>query len=79
MTTLTATYTSKTSNSIGAKIAVVLRNIFIRFVQAHEAQAALLVADQHINGSAQLNRLANKLEASQPNLAAELRFIAARG
>jgi len=79
MTTLTAGYSSKTTNNLGNKIAVALRNVFIRFVQAHEAQAALLVADQHINSAAHLNRLANKFEATQPNLATELRFIASRG
>jgi len=79
MTTLSAGYSSKTTNKLGSKIAAVLRNVFIRFVQAHEAQAALLVADQHINSSAHLNRLANKYESSQPNLATELRFIASRG
>jgi hypothetical protein len=32
-----------------------------------------------VEGASQLNRLANKFESSQPNLAAELRFIASRG
>lgn len=79
MTTLAASYNSKTTIAIGSKIGAALRNIFVRFVQAHESQAALLTADQHVNGAAQLNRLANKFETSQPNLAAELRFIASRG
>jgi hypothetical protein len=79
MTALTANYSSKNTGAVAGKIATVLRKIFVRFVQAHEAQAALLTADQHVEGAAQMNRLANKFEASQPNLAAELRFIASRG
>lgn len=79
MTTLTASYSTKNTSATSGKIATLLRKIFVRFVQAHESQAALLTADQHVAGAAQLNRMANKFEASQPNLAAELRFIASRG
>jgi len=79
MTTLTANYAAKNTGATTGKIGTILRKIFVRFVQAHESQAALLTADQHVNGAAHLNRLANKFEASQPNLAAELRFIASRG
>ena len=79
MTTLSASYSSKTSTGLGNKIGVALRNLFVSFVKAHEGQAGLLAAEQHINGMAQLNRLANEVESSQPNLATELRFIAGRG
>jgi hypothetical protein len=79
MTTLTAGYTTKTTNSFGNKIAVGLRKVFVRFVQAHESQAALLMADQNVLGATELNRMANRFETSQPNLAAELRYIASRG
>ncbi|EJL84353.1 hypothetical protein PMI16_03829 [Herbaspirillum sp. CF444] len=79
MTTLTANYSAKNTGTVAGKIGTVLRNIFVRFVQAHESQAALLTADQHVEGAAQLNRMANKFESTQPNLAAELRFIASRG
>jgi hypothetical protein len=80
MTTLTANYSAKNTGTAAGKIGTALRNIFVRFVQAHESQAALLTADQHIvDGAAQMNRLANKFESTQPNLAAELRFIASRG
>lgn len=79
MTTLTANYSGKSTNTVAGKIGAALRNIFVRFVAAHESQAALLAADQRLDGAAQLKRLASKFEASQPNLAAELRFIASRG
>lgn len=79
MTTLTASYSTKNNGAAAGKIGTMLRKIFVRFVQAHESQAALLTADQHITGAAQMHRMANKFEASQPNLAAELRFIASRG
>ena len=82
MTTLSANYSGKsipTTTSLSSKIGSFLRDVFVRFVQAHEGQAALLLADQHSNGAEQLHRLANKLESSQPNLATELRFIASRG
>ena len=79
MTTLTANYSGKSSSTASSKIGAALRNVFVRFVQAHESQAALLTADQHIDGAAQMRIMANKFESSQPNLAAELRFIASRG
>ena len=81
MTTLTANYSSKTTAAGSSKFGAALRNIFVRFVQAHESQAALMTADYNskVEGASQLNRLANKFESSQPNLAAELRFIASRG
>ncbi|MCA1325884.1 hypothetical protein [Herbaspirillum sp. alder98] len=64
-----------------SKLAAVLRSIFIHFVKAHELQAVALVAaeQERSQGTKQLNRMADKFEATQPNLAAELRFIASRG
>ncbi len=78
MTAMTAEF-SKTNTTFGNKISTALRNMFVRFVQAHEAQAALLMSDQDLVGVAELNRMADRFEAAQPNLAAELRFIASRG
>ena len=78
MTTLTADF-SKSNATISSKIGAALRTVFVRFVQAHEAQATLLTTNHDLSGAAELNRMANRFEASQPNLAAELRFIAARG
>ena len=70
--------TAKPSTS---KFSAFLRNIFIHFVKAHELQAVALVAieQDRANGARQLNRMADKFEATQPNLANELRFIASRG
>jgi hypothetical protein len=79
MTALTASYTTKTNTGLGNKIGVALRKMFVRFVLAHEAQAALLMSDRNLLGATELNRMADRFEAAQPNLAAELRFIASRG
>ena len=93
MTTLSASYSSKTSTGLGNKIGVALRNLFVSFVKAHEgnwhpresevgALAGLTPRCHAIcsyDPKAQLNRLANEVESSQPNLATELRFIAGRG
>jgi hypothetical protein len=76
-----ATIAQSTNSSFKSKIAAVLRTIFVHFVKAHELQAVALVAAEQdrVAGSRQLNRMADKFEATQPNLAAELRFIASRG
>ncbi|MBV8622559.1 MAG: hypothetical protein JO174_03640 [Herbaspirillum sp.] len=76
-----ATIAQSTNSTFKSKFAAVMRNIFIHFVKAHELQAVALVAAEQdrVNGSRQLNRMADKFEATQPNLAAELRFIASRG
>lgn len=76
-----ATIAQSTNSTFRSKFAAVMRNIFIHFVKAHELQAVALVAAEQdrVNGSRQLNRMADKFEATQPNLAAELRFIASRG
>ncbi|MFL9927147.1 hypothetical protein PQR62_22935 [Herbaspirillum lusitanum] len=78
MTTATAQSTTKTAST--SKFAAVMRNIFIHFVKAHELQAVVLTASQDkIAGAKHMNKMADKFEATQPNLAAELRFIASRG
>ncbi|NUU04201.1 hypothetical protein [Herbaspirillum robiniae] len=76
-----ATIAQSTNSTFKSKFAAVMRNIFIHFVKAHELQAVALVAAEQdrVAGSRQLNRMADKFEATQPNLAAELRFIASRG
>jgi hypothetical protein len=76
-----ASIAQTTNAGFKSKFAAVLRNIFIHFVKAHELQAVALVAieQDRVNGSRQLNRMADKFEATQPNLAAELRYIASRG
>ncbi len=76
MTTLTANYSGTTAGKFGSA----LRNIIARLVQTHELTATLPSASQDkVAGAAELNRMAKRFEASQPNLAAELRFIASRG
>ncbi len=64
-----------------SKFSAFLRNIFIHFVKAHELQAVALVAieQDRAQGARKLNRMADQFEATQPNLANELRFIASRG
>ena len=76
-----ATIAQSTNSTFKSKFASVMRNIFIHFVKAHELQAVALVATEQDRaaGARQLNRMADKFEATQPNLAAELRFIASRG
>lgn len=76
-----ATIAQSTNSTFKSKFASVMRNIFIHFVKAHELQAVALVAAEQdrATGARQLNRMADKFEATQPNLAAELRFIASRG
>ncbi|EIJ44748.1 hypothetical protein GWL_41870 [Herbaspirillum sp. GW103] len=76
-----ATIAQSTNSTFKSKFAAVMRNIFVHFVKAHELQAVALVAAEQdrATGSRQLNRMADKFEATQPNLAAELRFIASRG
>ncbi|WP_039782913.1 hypothetical protein [Herbaspirillum huttiense] len=76
-----ATIAQSTNSTFKSKFAAVMRNIFIHFVKAHELQAVALVAAEQDRavGARQLNRMADKFEATQPNLAAELRFIASRG
>lgn len=72
---------TSTNSTFKSKFAAVMRSIFIHFVKAHELQAVALYAgeESRFQGAKQLNRMADKFEASQPNLAAELRFIASRG
>lgn len=72
---------SSINTTFKSKFAAVMRNIFIHFVKAHELQAVALIASEQdrASGTRQLNRMAEKFEATQPNLAAELRFIASRG
>ena len=76
-----ATIAQSTNSTFKNKFVVALRNIFARFVKAHELQASVLPGSEHDRAiaSSQLHRMADRLETSQPNLAAELRFIASRG
>jgi len=80
-----ATIAQSTNTGFKSKFAAVLRNIFIHFVKAHELQAvALMAAEQDRSqgrgkGVRQLHAMANEFDTTQPNLAAELRFIASRG
>lgn len=76
-----ATIAQTSTGSFKSKFAAVARNIFIHFVKAHELQAVALMAaeEDRVKGSRQLKSMADKFEPSQPNLAAELRYIASRG
>ena len=83
MTTITAQYGNKNDSTAAGKIGSVLRNFVVSYVKAHELQAESMVAaratEQRVEGAAELNRLANKMESIHPSLATELRFIASRG
>lgn len=81
MTIATATYAGKTNGNPLVRIGASLRSMLVSFVQANESHAALSSADygNKRENADQLHRMARQFEASQPNLAAELRFIASRG
>ncbi|MDY7577235.1 hypothetical protein RGU70_02685 [Herbaspirillum sp. RTI4] len=77
MSTLTASYSSHTS--LVSKIRTVLHTLSIA-IAANKKQRLLNAQNLHADRElAYLNSMSNSMEATQPNLAAELRFIASRG
>ena len=75
MTTLTINHVQ--SNNVLSKVSVTLVKVVDSFMQARSAHQSYMASKK--SEVAQLHRLAQSYENTQPNLAAELRSIAARG
>lgn len=76
MNAITANFANTNSRPTSSKLAAVLRALADMFEAKSVEQTT---AKRKLESAMTMNRIANKYEAVQPNLAAELRFIASRG
>ncbi len=82
MTTMTAHFGTATAHAVASKLAAMLHslaNMFEAKAVAVEKPVAKTTAKRKLQTLASIYSMASQYEAAQPNLAAELRYIASRG